>query len=99
MAPLLDFTGQFKADKLKLAPGASPAGRSVKLDCAIRHDLVRRTGAIQKGASRSARPSASLTGAYDLRGDTPAVNVKLTGNSMPLEELVAMLPAFNISLP
>jgi AsmA protein len=95
----LDFTGQFKADKLKLAAGASPAKRSVKLDCAIRHDLVKRTGAIQKGAIQIGKAAANLTGTYDLSGDTAAVNVKLIGDRMPLEELEAMLPAFNFSLP
>jgi AsmA protein len=93
------FSGHFEADKLKLAAGASPARRSVKLDCAIRHDLVKRTGAIQKGDIRIGKAAATLTGVYDVRGEIPVVNVKLAGNKMPLEDLEAMLPAFNFSLP
>lgn len=96
---MLDFAGQFEADKLKLAAGASPAKRAVKLDCAIRHDLAKRTGIIQKGAIQIGKAAASLTGAYDLRDTAPAVNVKLIGDKMPLEELEAMLPALNFSLP
>jgi AsmA protein len=95
----VDFTGQFKADKLKFAARASPAKRTVKLDCAIRHDLGKRTGTIQKAAIEIGKAAASLTGAYDLHGATAAINVKLTGDRMPLEELEAMLPAFNFSLP
>jgi AsmA protein len=93
------FSGHFEADKLKLAAGASPARRSVKLDCAIRHDLAKRTGAIQRGDIRIGKAFATLTGVYDLRAGIPIVNVKLAGNKMPLEELEAMLPAFNFSLP
>lgn len=95
----VDFAGQFTADKLKLAAGASPARRAVKFDCAIRHDLVKRTGVIAKGDVKIGAAAASLTGAYDLRHETPVVNVKLAGNQMPLEELEAMMPAFNLSLP
>jgi hypothetical protein len=95
----VDFTGKFEADKLKLAAGATPAKRAVKLDCAIRHDLSKRTGTIQKGEIHIGSAAANLTGTYDLRGVAPVVNVKLIGNKMPLEELEAMLPALNVSLP
>jgi len=95
----VDFVGHFQADKLKLAPGASRAKRAIKLDCAIRHDLARRTGTVLKGAIQIGKAAASLTGAYDLHGETATIGMQLNGVGMPLEELEAMLPAFNFSLP
>jgi AsmA protein len=95
----LDFTGHLSADKLKLAPGAAAARRSVKLQCALRHDLTKRTGTIQKGDLQIGKAAAGLTGSYDLRGEAPVIDVKLIGNKMPIDELEAMLPAFNVSLP
>jgi len=34
-----------------------------------------------------------------VHGEAPALNVKLIGNRMPIDELEALLPAFNVTLP
>jgi len=42
---------------------------------------------------------AHLTGTYDGRGKVTAVNLKLNGPGMPVDELEAMLPALGVVLP
>jgi AsmA protein len=42
---------------------------------------------------------AKLGGSYDLSGDSPAVNMKLNADNMPVDDLETMLPALGVVLP
>jgi len=42
---------------------------------------------------------AHLTGTYDAHGKVTSVNLKLNGQSMPVDDLEAMLPAVGVILP
>jgi AsmA protein len=42
---------------------------------------------------------AKLTGTYDIKGDSPAIHTKLSGQSMPVDDLVTVLPAVGVVLP
>ena len=45
------------------------------------------------------RAVAHLTGTYDAHGKVTAVNLKLNGQNMPVDDLEAMLPAVGVILP
>jgi AsmA protein len=91
--------GNIKADELVLAKGGSPAKKSVAFDFDVDHDMDKHAGALRRGQVHIGAATASLTGTYRTEGDTTLLNMKLSGPSMPIPELQAMLPALDIVLP
>jgi AsmA protein len=92
-------SGTLKADKLKLVEKGAPAGRPVQLKYAIAHDLQKRSGTLTQGDISMGRALAQLTGTYQMQGESTLLNMKLNGQSMPVDELEAMLPAVGVILP
>lgn len=92
-------SGTLKADKLKLSPKGSPAGRPVQIVYALDHDLQKQSGTLSKGDVSMGKALAQLTGTYQMSGDTTNLNMKLLGQGMPVDDLQAMLPAMGVVLP
>ncbi len=95
----LHSTGTVKADGLKLAPKATPAGRPVQVKYAIDHDLKKQSGQISQGNVTMGRAAATLLGSYVMQGTTTNLNLHLNGQGMPVDDLEAMLPAVGVMLP
>jgi AsmA protein len=91
--------GHLKGEKLKLVKTGSPAGRPVDFDFDVSHDLRKRTGRLRRGDVHFGRAPASLTGTYDLRGETAVLNMAFSGPSMAVDELKQLLPAVDVALP
>lgn len=95
----LRSSGTVKADKLKLVEKGAPAGRSVDVKYALAHNLEKQSGALSQGDIALGKAVAHLTGTYQLQPDAVALNMKLVGDNMAVDELEAMLPAIGIILP
>jgi len=95
----LEVKGRVKAENVKLAKGGTPARRPLELDFTIAHDLLKGSGTVSRGDVHIGKAVASVTGTYVRRGEAVILNAHLSGPSMPVEELEAMLPALNIVLP
>jgi AsmA protein len=91
--------GGLKATNLVVVKKGSPAGRPVDVKFAVVHNLVRETGNITRGDISMGKAVAHLTGSYDAHGKVTAVNLKLVGDKMPVDDLEAMLPAVGVVLP
>jgi len=91
--------GTLKATNLKVAQKGSPAGKPVDLTYAVVYDLAKQTGSINQCDIAMGKAVAHLTGTYDTRGSVTAVDMKLVGQSMPVDDLEAMLPALGVVLP
>ena len=91
--------GHLKGEKLKLVKTGSPAGRPVDFDFDANHDLRKRTGRLRRGDLHFGSAPASLTGTYDLHGETAVLNMAFSGPSMPVDELKQLLPAVDVVLP
>jgi len=96
---MADVSGKVTAEHLKLARNASPAQRPVEFDFTARHDLRKHTGTLSRGDIHIGKALARLTGTYSLAGDSAQLSMKLAGQSMPVPELAAMLPAVGVKLP
>ena len=92
-------TGTVKATKLKLAAKGSPASISVDVKYAVDHDLQNQSGNVKQCDVSMGKAVAQLTGGYQVRGDSTILNMKLNGQSMPVDDLQAMLPALGVILP
>jgi AsmA protein len=92
-------TGTLKADKLKLNPKATTARRPVEVKYSLSHDLQKQSGTLSQGDISIGKAVARLTGNYRTQGDSTVLDMKLVGQSMPVDELQAMLPALGVTLP
>jgi len=90
--------GDAIANRLKLSPKGTPAGRQISMKYQTTYELERETGQFQGDVS-VARAKAKLSGSYDLRGTTAVVNMKLNADNMPVEDLETLLPALGVTLP
>jgi AsmA protein len=91
--------GTLKATSLKLVPKGSPASVPVQVVFAVEHDLKNVSGKVVQGDVSIGKALAKLNGTYDMRGDVTSIHTKLSGQSMPVDDLQAMLPALGVVLP
>ena len=92
-------SGALKVTSLKLVPKGSPATVPVKVAFAVDHDLKNESGQLVQGDVSIGKALAKLTGTYDMHGETTSIRTKLHGDSMPVDDLEAMLPALGVVLP
>ncbi len=95
----LRTTGNVKADKLKLSQKGSPAPRPVVVEYALDHNLQKQAGVLTKGDVDMGKAVAHLAGTYQMQDDSTLLNMKLTAQDMPVDELESMLPALGVVLP
>jgi AsmA protein len=93
------ISGKLKGEQLKLVRAGLPATRPLEVDFALRHDLTKQSGTVNRGDIHLGTAVASLTGNYDVSGETPVLDIRLTGSRLDVGELSAFLPALNIILP
>ncbi len=91
--------GTLKAANLKVAEKGSPAGKAVEVTYTMNHDLVKQVGTISQCDIAMGKAVSHVTGTYDAHGTVTAVNLKLNGEGMPVDDLEAMLPALGVVLP
>jgi len=91
--------GTLRASNLKVVAKGSPAGQPVNVKFAVVHNIQKETGDIPQCDVSMGKAVAHLTGTYDAHGKVTAVNLKLSGPNMPVDDLEAMLPAVGVVLP
>ncbi len=96
---IVAVAGKLKAEQVKLVKRGVPAKKPVELDFVVSHDLKKMAGAVKRADIHLGGAAAALTGAYRISGEMPSVDLKLTGNGIPMTELAAFLPALDIALP
>ena len=93
------LNGTLKASNLQVVQKGSPASQPVNVTFAVVHDLEKQTGELTQCDVAMGKAVAHLTGTYDAHGKVTAVNLKLNGQNMPVDDLEAMLPAVGVILP
>jgi AsmA protein len=91
--------GTVHAERLVLLKGGSPAPKPVDLSYAMTHTLKDNTGQVQDLALKTGNVAAHVTGTYDLTPEVPVVNLKLTAQALPIDDLQALMPAVGVKLP
>ncbi len=92
-------TGTLKASNLKVVQKGSPAGKPVEVTYTVTHNLVKELGVLTQGEVSMGKAVAHLAGTYDAHDKVTSVNMKISGQSMPVDDLEAMLPALGVVLP
>ena len=112
IAGIADFNGNLSSDgkqarssgtasvqKLKVSPKGSPAGREVVVKFATEYEMQKQSGQLTLGDVTIGKALAKLTGGYQLGAASAVLNMKLNAENMPVDDLVAMLPALGVILP
>ena len=95
----LTSSGTIHTQGLKIMKGGSPAPQPVDLTYNVTHTLKDNTGKLQDLALKTGGIAAHLTGTYSVATSDPAVDLKLTGDALPIDGLQALLPAVGVKLP
>ena len=96
---MLNAAGTAHVDGIRLAKNGSPSARPVDLRFAVNQNMQALTGNIQSADLTIGRTAINASGTYQTSGPTTAVNMKVAGNSMPIDELEAFLPSLGVKLP
>lgn len=96
---VVQTSGTITADSLKLSPKGTPGKTPVRVRYATAYELQKQTGRLTQGDLSVDKAVAKLGGTYDLSGESPAVNMKLNADNMPVDDLVTMLPPMGVVLP
>jgi len=91
--------GTLNLSKLQVVKGGAPAGIPVDVGFDSTYDMQHNTGIIKQGSVTIGQAVTHLSGTYDFSGDTPAINVKISGQGMPVQNLESVLPAVGVVLP
>ncbi|HEY7839057.1 MAG TPA: AsmA family protein [Terriglobales bacterium] len=91
--------GRLQAEKVRLAPDATPATVPVTIDYATTYDLRRSAGLLTQGEIHIGKALATLAGAYDMAGATTTLDMKMDGTAMPATDLQGVFPAVGLILP
>jgi AsmA protein len=91
--------GTVNVTKMQLVNGGAPSSVPVDIDFVIDYVLASSTGTISQGNIRIGKALAHLTGTFQQTGNDTVVNLKLNGESMPVGDLQAALPAVGVILP
>jgi hypothetical protein len=95
----LNVTGSTQIAGIKLAKDGQPSAKPVQVQFAIVQNEQAMTGEIQKAVFTVGRATINGSGTYQESGPTTAINLKVNGDGVPIDELVAFLPALGVRLP
>jgi AsmA protein len=91
--------GKLHLTQLKLAKNGSPSSEPVDVTFSIDQDLQSLSGKITKADVQIGKAKMGITGTYQTRGNTTTAQINANGQNMPIDELVAFLPALGVQLP
>jgi hypothetical protein len=95
----LNVTGSTQIARIKLAKNGQPSAKPVQLQFAIVQNVQAMTGQVQQAVFTVGRAVINMSGTYQTSGPTTAINLKVNGDGVPIDEIVAFLPAVGVRLP
>jgi AsmA protein len=92
--------GTVHTQHLQLRPDAVPAPKPIDVTYSVVHNLSDNTGQLQDAAFQTGKVAAHINGTYSMKpGEVVAVNLKLAGKGIPIDDLQTLLPAAGVKLP
>ena len=84
---------------LRLAKNGSPSPKPVNLQLTVAQNMQALTGQIQHAVVTIGSAVINITGTYQTSGATTAINLKVSGDGVSIDELEAFLPSVGVHLP
>lgn len=85
--------------KLKLAANGAPSSVPIAMDFDLDYNLPQSAGTLNSGLLRVGRTQANVKGTFASKAGITSVDLSTAGQGMPIDDLVAALPAFGVVLP
>lgn len=95
----LQANGNAQVNGLELARNASPAPRPLDVQFAVTKDEQANRGQIQHAVVSTGGVSMTIAGTFESSGPSTDLNLKASGNAMPIDAIEAFLPALGVHLP
>ncbi len=95
----LNATGSTTIAGIKLAKDGQPSAKPVQMQFSVTQNLQAMTGQIDRAAFNVGRATINTAGTYQAAGPTTAINLKVNGDAVPIDEIEAFLPALGVRLP
>ena len=96
---MLNATGTARVDGIKLAKNGQPSAKPVEAQFALAQNERAMTGNLQHATVSVGRATFNLSGTYQTSGPTTAIDLKVNGQAVPIDEIEAFLPALGVRLP
>ncbi len=87
------------AQNLQIAKNGSPSTKPVNLQATVIQNVQALTGQIQNAVITIGKAAVNIAGTYQTSGPTTAINLKVIGNGVPIDEIEAFLPSVGVHLP
>ena len=84
---------------LKLAVNGAPSGVPIAMDFDLDYGLAQSAGTLNSGLLHVGHAQANVNGNFASKADVTSMDMTATGQSMPVDDLIAALPAFGVILP
>jgi AsmA protein len=91
--------GTTKLSKALLVAGGSPATEPVTVNFDTKYDLVKNTGVLNPSVLKIGTAALNLSGTYEIPAAGAVLHIKIDGQSLPVKDLQAFLPALGVNLP
>jgi AsmA protein len=96
---VLSSNGTVHIQRLQLHKGGTPVPNPVNLNYTLTHTLKDNTGEVREATLTTGKVALHVSGTDQLLPDGPKLNLKLAGQSMPIDELQSLLNAAGVRLP
>ncbi|WP_158793922.1 AsmA family protein [Granulicella sp. L60] len=95
----LNANGTVQVAGIKLAKDGVPSAKPVQLQFTLTQNEQAMTGEVQQAVLTVGSAVVNLSGTYQTSGPSTAINLKVVGNGVSINELEAFLPALGVHLP
>ena len=85
--------------KLKLAANGAPSGVPIAMDFDLDYSLPHSSGTLNSGLLHVGHAQANVKGTFATKAAVTSIDLTAAGQGMPIDDLVAALPAFGVILP
>lgn len=91
--------GTVHVEKLKLAQNGVPSSQPVDLQFSVNQNLQALSGTIQSATVKIGQATMTVGGTYQTSNNVTQLQLKVDGQSMPINNLEAFLPSMGVQLP
>jgi AsmA protein len=91
--------GTTKLSKALLVAGGTPASEAVTINFDTKYNLVKNTGVLNPSVLKIGTAALNLSGTYEVPAEGAVLHIKVDGQSLPVKDLQAFLPALGVNLP
>jgi AsmA protein len=96
---VLTAEGRIEARKLQLVAAGSPSTQPLRIDYRASYRLAASSGRIARATLHNGAAALAIGGSFDNRPAVMRLDLRVTGQRQPVDDLQPLLPVFGVILP